>query len=319
MNMKYKKHIVNTLAFIAILVAIDQIGGRCLDALREKIYSRHPQADKTWYLAKAVDADMVIIGSSGATGNYDANKISKALGMSVFNGGISGHTADYQCALIRLMLQHHKPKYILWELDDVAFSDLFSDMDYNGTIDIYPYYGNDFVKKYIDRKDGWQKFRMMSRLYRHNSKIMNYLSVAFNHTQDSLNGYEPLPAEGYQYPELKEPTGSNAVYDASFNPARAERIQQTLDFCREQGVKVVITNAPYLTKAPVRASLCHKTLVEMAQRNDIPYMDFMQMEEFNADPTLFHDTDHLNCHGTEKYMSIFIPAMRQAIDEGRRD
>ncbi|MCF0187385.1 MAG: hypothetical protein HUJ98_12980, partial [Bacteroidaceae bacterium] len=249
-----------------------------------------------------------------ATGNYDANKISKALGMSVFNGGISGHTADYQCALIHLMLQHHKPKYILWELDDVAFSDLFSDMDYNGTIDIYPYYENDFVKNYINRKDCWQRFRMASRFYRHNSKIMNYLSVAFKYSQDTLMGYEPLPAEGYQYPELKEPTGSNTIYDASFNPARAERIQQTLDFCREQGVKVVITNSPYLTKAAVKESLCHKTLVDIAHNNGLPHLDFMQMEEFNADPTLFHDTDHLNCRGTEKYMELFIPALKEVVN-----
>ena len=311
--MKDKIHIIRAIIFIVILAAIDQTVGRGLDTLREKIYSRHPQADKTWYLANAVTEDMVIIGSSGATGNYDANRMAGELGMSVYNGGISGHTADYQCALIRLMLQHHKPEIILWELDDAAFSDIFSDMDYNGTVDIYPYYSDAFVKAYVDGKDRWQRFRMASRLYRHNSKLMNYLSLALKDSQDTLMGYEPLPAEGYRYPVLGEPTGSNAVYDASFNQARADRIVKTLDFCLQQGVKVIISNAPYLTKAPVRESLCHKTLVEIAQSRGIPHLDFMQMEEFNADPSLFHDTDHLNRRGTDAYMDLFIPALKSLI------
>lgn len=310
-----KRKTRNILLFVVALIAIDQIGGRCLDYLRDRLYAAHPTADKTYYTANAVDADIVIMGASNATGSYIPQQIADSTGMTCFNIAMSGRFADYQCCLLRLMLRHHKPKCIIWEIGEFAFSDYFSDMDYNGAVDIYPYYGkDDYVRSYINRKDQWQWLRMLSRLYRHNSKLSDYLSLAQSQNSDSLLGYEPLPSTGYEYPEYSEEKGAVEDYEASFSQARYETIKHTIDYCHRQGVKVIITSSPRYVKDSIKEGLMYRKMCELAEESGCPYIEFLDVERFTKDNTLFHDAGHLNSRGAEEYMKIFIPKLKEIIE-----
>lgn len=301
--------------FVAALVAVDQIGGRALDYLSDRLYAAHPTDDKTFYTANAVDADIVIMGASNATGSYISKQIADSTDMTCFNAAILGRFADYQCCLLRLLLRHHKPKYLLWEIGEFAFSDYFADMDYNGAVDIYPYYDkDDYVRSYIDRKDQWQRLRMLSRLYRHNSKLMDYLSLMHSQNSDSLLGYEPLPSTGYEYPEYKEETRTVEEYEASFSQARYETIKRTIDYCHKQGVKVIITSSPRYVKDSIKEGLMYKKMCELADECRCPYIEFLDDERFTKDNTLFYDAGHLNSQGAEKYMKIFIPKLKEIIE-----
>ena len=310
-----KRKIINILFFVAALVAVDQIGGRALDYLSDRLYAAHPTDDKTFYTANAVDADIVIMGASNATGSYISKQIADSTDMTCFNAAILGRFADYQCCLLRLLLRHHKPKYLLWEIGEFAFSDFFADMDYNGSVDIYPYYDkDDYVRSYIDRKDQWQRLRMLSRLYRHNSKLMDYLSLMHSQNSDSLLGYEPLPSTGYEYPEYKEETRTVEEYEASFSQARYETIKRTIDYCHKQGVKVIITSSPRYVKDSIKEGLMYKKMCELADECRCPYIEFLDDERFTKDNTLFYDAGHLNSQGAEKYMKIFIPKLKEIIE-----
>lgn len=228
---------------------------------------------------------------------------------------MSGRFADYQCCMLRLMLRHHKPKYLLWEIGEFAFSDYFTDMDYNGAVDIYPYYDkDDYVKSYIDRKDQWQWLRMCSRLYRHNSKLSNYLSLEHSQNSDSLFGYEPLPLTGYEYPEYREETGSVEDYEASFSQARYDTIKHTIDYCHAQGVKVIITSSPRYVKNAIKEGLMYRKMCELADESGCPYIEFLDDNRMTKDNTLFYDSGHLNCHGAEEYMKIFIPELKKIME-----
>lgn len=310
-----KRKIRNIILFVVVLIAIDQIGGRCLDYLCDRLYAEHPTADKTYYIANDVDADVVIMGASNATGSYIPQQIADSTGMTCFNAAMSGRFADYQCCLLRLMLNHHKPKYLLWEIGEFAFSDFFADMDYNGAVDIYPYYDkDDYVRSYIDRKDQWQRLRMLSRLYRHNFKLMDYISLMHSQNSDSLLGYEPLPSTGYEYPEYKEETRTVEEYEASFSQARYETIKRTIDYCHKQGVKVIITSSPRYVKDSIKEGLMYKKMCELADECRCPYIEFLDDQRFTKDNTLFYDAGHLNSQGAEKYMKIFIPKLKEIIE-----
>lgn len=310
-----KTKIRNIILFVLALVAIDQIGGHMLDYLRDRLFAAHPTADKTYYTANAVDADIVIMGASNATGSYIPQQIADSTGMSCYNIAISGRFADYQCCLLRLMLRHHKPQYVLWEIGEFAFSDYFTDMDYNGVVDIYPYYDkDDYVRSYIDRKDQWQRLRMLSRLYRHNSKLSDYLSLEHSQNSDSLLGYEPLPLTGYEYPEYREETGSVEDYEASFSQARYDTIKHTIDYCHAQGVKVIVTSSPRYVKGSIKEGLMYKKMCQLAKECSCPYIEFLDDERFTKDNTLFHDAGHMNCRGAELYMTLFIPELKEYLE-----
>lgn len=310
-----KKKIINILLFVVALVAIDQIGGRTLDYLCDRLYAEHPMADKTYYVTHDVNADIIIMGSSGAIGSYDARLIADSTGMTCYNAAISGHFTKYQCCMLRLMLTHHKPKYILWEIGDIALSDAYASMDYNESLDIYPYYDqNEYVRNYIDKKDEWQWLRMMSRLYRHNGKTANYMSVWLNYEEDSLLGFDPLPATGYKHPTLNEDTGSLNDYNASFSQARYDSIRNTIRYCQQKGVKVIVTFAPRFTKAKVHETLLFKKLVQLTKDCNCEFIDFSLTNEFINDNTRYYGDGHLNGHGAEEYMKIFIPKLKEIIE-----
>lgn len=310
-----KKKIINIILFLVAVTAVDQVGGRAFDYLRDCLYASHPMADKTYYTANDVDADIVIMGASNATGSYIPQQIADSTGMTCFNAAISGRFADYQCCLLRLMLRHHKPKYLLWEIGEFAFSDYFTDMDYNGAVDIYPYYDEDgYVRSYIDGKDRWQGLRMASRLYRHNSKLLDYLTLMHSQDSDSLLGYEPLPATGYEYPEYKEETGSVEDYEASFSQARYDTIKNTIDYLHQQGVKVIITSSPRYVKDAIKDGLMYQKMCTLADECGCPYIEVLDNERFTRDNTLFHDAGHLNSRGAEEYMKIFIPKLKEIIE-----
>lgn len=310
-----KKKIINILLFVVALVAIDQMGGRCLDYLCDRLYAEHPTADKTYYVANDVDADVVIMGASNATGSYISRQIADSTGMTCFNAAMSGRFADYQCCMIRLMLRHHKPKYLLWEIGEFAFSDYFADMDYNEASSIYQYYDrDDYVRSYINRKDQWQRLRMFSHLYRHNSKLLDYLSLKHSQTSDSLLGYEPLPATGYKYPEYREEKGSVEEYEASFSQTRYDTIKHTIDYCKRRGVKVIITSSPRYVKGGIKDGLMYKKMCELADECRCPYIEFLDDQRFTKDNTLFYDAGHLNSRGAEKYMKIFNPKLIEIIE-----
>lgn len=319
------KKIRNIILFVLALVAIDQIGGRTLDYLRDRLFAAHPTADKTYYIANEVDADIVIMGASNATSCYISQQIADSTGMTCFNAAMSGRFADYQCCMLRLMLSHHQPKYLLWEIGEFAFSDYFADMDYNGAVDIYPYYSPspalperegacEYVRSYIDRKDEWQWLRMCSRLYQHNSKLMDYLLLIHSQDSDSLLGYEPLPSTGYEYPEYKEETRTVEEYEASFSQARYETIKRTIDYCHRQGVKVIITSSPRYVKGGIKDGLMYRKMCELAEECGCPYLEFLDDERFTKDNTFFHDAGHLNSRGAEEYMKIFIPRLKEIIE-----
>lgn len=305
----------NIILFIVALVAIDQIGGRCLDYLRNCLYAAHPSADKTFYITHDIDADIVIMGSSGAVGSYDARQIADSTGMKVYNAAISGHFTKYQCCMLRRMLTHHEPKYILWEIGDIALSDAYASMDYNEALDIYPYYDtDDYVRKYINNKDEWQWLRMQSRLYRHNGKISNYVSLLLNAKEDSLMGFEPLPATGYKHPTLNEDVGSTEDYNATFSQARYDEILATIRYCQQKGVKVIVTFAPRFTKANLHETLLFKKLLQLTKECDCDFMDFSLTDDFINDNTRYYGDGHINSHGAEEYMKIFIPRLKEIIE-----
>lgn len=309
------KKIRTIILFVLALIAIDQIGGRCLDYLRDRLYAMHPTADKTYYITHDIDADMVIMGSSGAVGAYDARQIADSTGMTCYNAAISGHFTKYQCCMLRLMLINHKPKYVLWEIGNIALSDAYASMDYNEALDIYPYYDEDeYVRNYVDRKDEWQWLRMMSRLYRHNGKIANYMSVWLNYEEDSLLGFEPLPATGYQYPTLNEDVGFTDNYNATFSQARYDEILATIRYCQQRGVKVIVTFAPRFTKAKVHETLLLQKLVQLTKECNCEFIDFSLTDEFINDNTRYYGDGHLNGHGAEEYMKIFIPRLKEHLE-----
>lgn len=303
------KFIFKLVVFFACLVLIDIMCGLCLDKIRALSFSHHIEADdyKADFMVEKVLSDVVIVGSSTASHHYIPEVMEKELNLSVYNCGIDGCFFLQQTELIYLLLQRHHPKIIIWEIGEHPLSTAV-EKEYQSINRFYPFYYIQHTKEFVDGKDVYQKYRMLSQLYRHNSTLHTYVFEMLRQPSlQSLNGYIPLEAR------KNFPSMITSIENGKIDARRIDVLNNTIDLCRESGILLVVTSSPRYYSESILDSKDYRMLIEFLQKKDVPYVDFFSI--FKTKPELFYDNDHLNDDGTRKYMDLFVPELKKIITE----
>ena len=303
---------------LAIVVVIDFAVGK-LDGF---VFIHENQVNPD-YITKVstCNDDILIIGSSTARHHYIPQRIQDSLGLSVYNAGFDGTFFIIQNCVINHLLDYTTPHFIIWEIGEDCLSDNMSlSREYQHMDILYHYYEEPYIQDAVNKRDKWQNFRMLSNMYRDNSNIVHdFLMLVNLICQKSLNvgidkndlrGYNPLPNEGYQYPEI-----ANVSIAEFVNSNRCEMLINTLHKCKNHDVKVIFTSSPRHYRPDVLLTKQFKELCRIAQQETIPYLIYYQYDGISNVNDYFKDCDHLNAKGTEAYMSVFIPSLKQALWE----
>lgn len=301
---------VKIIAFLALIVIIDWVIGKSFDVLEDRIYAKDPQLEPTNYMVKDLESDIVIVGASTASRHYIPSMIEDSLNMSAYNCGFDGTPFVVQNALLNLMLDRYTPKVIIWEMEGLEMEE---DKEIQFLYYLYPYYDSDArVRVAVDGKDRYQRFRMLSKTYRHNSKILTELNDLFSTelraTQLTLKGYKPLDDKGDHYP-----TRIHKAYGNTLDTNYVTMLENTIVRCKESGMTLVLTTSPRFINDydEIESTPSYTTIVQVAQKYSIPHLDFFEL--YSNDSTLFYDNAHLNDNGTRQYMGVFIPALKEII------
>ena len=266
--------------------------------------------------------DILIIGSSTARHHYIPQKIQDSLGISVYNAGLDGAFFIFQNCVINYLLDNNTaPAYILWEIGDDCLSGIKTQgLEYQQMDILYPCYSYDYIHKAIDGHDVWQKYRMLSNMYRSNSNMLHDMLASINvalrgrpqaqYILDSCRGYNPLPNDGYVYPVMKCDSVEEFV-----DSERVDMLIQTIHKCKDCGVRLIFTSSPRYYDADLLSLKQARELRRIAQEENIPYLDYYHNCDIVSNNTYFKDNDHLNARGAEAYMDVFIPALNLVIND----
>ena len=299
--------LVKVLMIMAVLVVVDQGVGVAYNWLRGEALERNPYnaGMKTAFMAEKVNTDVVIVGASDASHHYISSMIQDSIGMSVYNCGKDGSFFVYQNCMINLMLERYSPKVIIWEMmEDCLSGDITSNHEYQSINLLYPYYSNDYCHKVINEKDKYQRFRMLSQMYRNNSMLLSICKSLVT-TQKNDLGYYPIANSGYVYPTMLRQEIQQNV-----NEDKVEMLTKTIENCRNKGVKLVLASSPGFTDGTVFSSLQFKKLEEVAADYQLPFIEYYKRQDLFRDSTLFKDVSHLNDKGARVWMSYFIPELK---------
>lgn len=304
----YIKLGLKTLVFILCLVILDCFGGRLLEWIQVKSQSKWPESlsFKTSYMVDKVNADIVIVGSSIASHHYIPKMIKDSTGLTAYNCAMDGHFFLYQNELINLMLERYQPKVIIWEIGE-HFLSTRKDLEYQSINDLYPYYSHKHAKELIDGKDKYQKYRMLSMLYRCNSTIQ----TPFYHMMKNScfeQGYVPIETTGYVYPTLY-----TKVEDDPIDSLKLDVLRETIEKCKDNGVKLIFTSSPRYASANTLDVSDYHCFLDLIDELQTPYINHFTL--FNNDSTLFKDVSHMNDDGAHEYMKVFIPEFKATICE----
>lgn len=289
-----KKYLIKGICFIVLLIGVDFAAGKVFSWLHRLAFERSPYGFVTEYALYRMEADIVVIGSSRACHHYVPEILADRLGMKVHNCGKDGSFFLSQCCVIDGILSRLKPKAIIWDIEPSCLS--ASDSD-NRLSDLNPFYdGNSFCRKVIDQSSPAERYKMMSRTYRYNSRILAYLyksMVPFNYPAD---GYLPFAADGYKYPSLRRDK-----HDDFLKETLSEYLIQIVKKCKIGGVNLILSFSPCFTEDNYRELSSYRKLCRIATQEGISLIDFFHDPTFMGDSTLFKDNIHLNDNGARKF------------------
>lgn len=280
----------------AILFGVDRMVGAAFVGMKTLGLERNPENMwlKTAYTVEKVNTDIVVIGSSKATHNYIPDSLSNNLHKTVYNCGQDGCFFLYQNCIINMILDRYTPKVILWDIQPESFTKKNMADEYQNIRYLTPYYHDSYwAKKYIDSESRKMPVRMFSEMYGYNSKMLNYIFPLVSHSSTTMNGYIPLPATGYKYPQKVCSIKKEGVVSTEY----LKLLDETLKRCHKNGVDIRLYISPTYSVKGALSNQAEKDIEYIANANNIRCMNYHSAPTFMTDSTLFKDVDHLNERG----------------------
>lgn len=308
-----KKSLSWIVGFVLCVIVIDLSIGSILQNFQVKSNELSPRRNKLYYNVVCDKSDLIILGASDAAHHYDSNLIGDSLGISVYNCGIDGCFLSYQLCELELILKRRQPKVIVWQFGPEYLSNYYDDLyDYQNIRDLYLYYEDPFVKGVIDKKNWYQKYLMISKLYRCNNQLYNIFTgfVIHDNNKDVYDGYEPLVDKGDGYPVLShEDNGGDISED------KCQMFIEAIRKIESKNIKLVLVTAPMYNDYPVEKTEYYRRLLSILEEHNIPYLNYRHNPFFMSDNSLYKDYGHLNEKGVREYMKFFVPDLKKVIED----
>ena len=298
-----KKLIVSLVSILAILWTIDRVGGLLMEQCM--VHTNAKPEVKLEHVVKAVDDDIVLMGTSRCDCHYVPSILMDSLHASVYNGGIADTENIFShYILLNLMLAHHTPKVLCLEL-----------MDKDMSISQAPFSKISFFAPYIHMSDRADSVFMeagtywrykASHLYRYNAKGVEAIGGLFiNHRGREDHGFFPLTETG----------GHPATFGtenelAGIDNLKLLYVKRFIDVCQKHDIKLVFMISPRYSRID---SARYDPLKKVAKENGVPFLDYHTKGLFLDHPEYFKDSGHLWENGARAYSAIFASDLKRVL------
>jgi hypothetical protein len=258
------------------------------------------------YMNNEMAKDILIFGSSRAVHHYDAKMIGDSLGMSCYNCGQDGGGIILNYGQWLMIKEHSHPKLIIYDIQDTY--DLYEGEPNNKYLGwLKPYYDRDGISEIFDDVDKKEKWKMMSMMYRNNSKALQILS-------DYLYPLYKIDPYGFLPMDLKMDTmqvrkGASANESNDVIPQNDElKIYYFEKFIKSlEDTKLIVSISPLWYGKDKKSILPIKTLCE---KYNIPLIDFSNDKKYVGNNDYFYNGTHLNSNGAEEFTKDFVCVLK---------
>lgn len=295
-----------SLSFILVgLFVADRIGGAAMSWVGD--HTNDVLGPKLRYLHHDIHEDVVLLGASRCHHHYLPTILSDSLGMSVYNAGVGGsdNIFSHYIALCHI-LQRYTPKVICLE---VMPTDYCRQDDPFNVLSFYaPLFGNCEKADSVYRLAGKHWRYQLSHLFRYNAKASsNIIGLVLNRQKDNDHGYIPLPKPN-QFP--KDPTKEETKSD--IDSLKIDYMERFIGLCQDHQIKLVFTVSPkYTLVAPEH----YNVLKVIAQKYNIPFLDYHTKGLYHNHPEYFKDGTHLWDEGAKLYSSVFASDLKRILEK----
>lgn len=297
-----KKYLLHILLFFVIVAAVDvSVGafGRYLQG--------HAKGGSTRQFDDLVMKDrhdVLILGSSRAHHHYDAPFLRDTLGVDVYNAGFDGNGVVLADGVLEMVLNRYKPQLVLFDVEpDFDVNVYEKDNHHTRYIkNLKPYYREGGVSEIIKdvSMDEWRK--VQSGLIRYNTEI---LGMAVDNLIDrgmDRRGFQSLSGKMEKDPEPKAPKKEE------LDPFKLAYVEKLIVLCQSNDVPLVLVGSPKYGKTDSEAL---RPVKDIANKYEVPFLDYYADPSFMAHKEWFKEPMHLNSEGAR----VFSKMIAQEISE----
>lgn len=295
-----KRFLVKTVLFLLVVFAADRALGMVFSYMSDHAKGGYIGHHK--YVTDKVKEDILIFGSSRAIHHYNPQIIMDSLGLSCYNCGQDGNGIILFYGLWQMIKERHKPKMIIYDVN-TSF-DLYkgdSNQRYLGWL--RGDYDRPGIQPIFTAIDPTEEYKMMSRLYRHNSKFMQVLTD-YVHPIFKIEGNGFLPLKG-EMDRMKIKKNKSDRPHPGVDSQKNYFINKLID--ELDGVRIVFVASPTWYGSSNDA---YQPVKEICVRRNIPFMDFSKDEKYIHQCQYFKDGNHLNARGADEFTKDLVSLIR---------
>ena len=288
-----KSFTLKLIIIAALLLIVDLVAGKFFDHYFLNVPEKNTEVSAISQALFHKKCDVLIMGPSTASHNYDPTLLSDSLKLDVFNSGLDGCNIVYSDAVLESYLERCKLKLFVLDVTESQFEeDALNRMDM-----VKLFYGNNkYVTQYFDEETDWQKrLKLKSSLYKYNKSLSDIIRVS---TKGPLgNGYTPLSGQADVI---------NKTYIDTFdlNPTLFNYFDRMIEVCDKYNIPVIMVVSP---KEKVNTKFCAWLDDYVSKCNGEVYLvNECSNDYFYNHPELFRDGGHLNKDGAELFSQIIV-------------
>lgn len=263
------------------------------------------QSEKNKYICDRTSEDILIMGSSRAVHHYDPTIIEDSLGLSCYNCGYDGCGSITAYGLLNILTDRYSPRVILYEITP-EFDYLKTDKDntkYLGPLKMF--FDRDGIDSIFIKIDAKEQFKMQSWMYRMNSQLIVLLSENLLKRNETVKGFHTKNQVMLYEPKIKD-EDVHLEYD-SF---KMDCLNRMINACKSKGIKLVFCVSPSYKN---NYSLKYQYAKALANKNNIPFIDYSCDMEFVNKRVFYYDQAHMNEDGATTYTRLIIPELRDVL------
>ena len=298
-----KKFILKVAIFFAIIATVDAVCGFVFPYIF--YHAKGGNNQRSVYICDLSHEDMLVFGSSRAIHHYNPAILEDSLGISCYNCGQNGNGIILNYGRLQLLMQRYTPKVIIYDVVrsfDLALNDNHKYLGY-----LKPFYDREGIPQIFEDVDSTEKWKMMSQMYRYNSKIFSCLSDYLHPLHSDYKGFRPINQEMDTMKINKIVTEKEKL---EFDPLKLQYLRKLVDMTN--GVKLIFAVSPMWYGTD---SIDYTPIREICQQHDIPFLDFSNNPKYVHNNLYFKDGSHLNARGADEFTRDMIVELKKVLEE----
>ena len=302
-----KRHLFKIAAFFLIVVLLDLATGMVLSRLTG--CARGGDTARNEYICNKTREDILVFGSSRAIHHYNPLIIADSLGLTCYNCGQDGNGAILNYGRYHLISQRYHPKVVIYDV--MPLYDLLTGEDNRKFLGwLRPYYDRPGIDSVFAWVDPMEKYKMMSRMYRYNSRFLQILSDCVRPAQeDALKGFQPI--EG-TLDTLK--INPEVIESPQLDSLKISCLKRMID--ETDATRFVFVVSPYWYGMDDRLIA---PLRDLCRQRGILLLDFSNDPKYVHNDDYFIDGVHLNARGADEFTRDLVKRLRQVCAEVVQD